>query len=576
MATKMPTETYYIASEVPHNIDAGSWTPYPLSRHIFTLLDPVSPSPGIRQTLHLSQLLLLSNHLSQANSLLTALYNHGPSIIPPSPYEESKVDMYYSLEAFWLAHKGTHPRPANAPATYASKDQTLKERLAYERWGKFRECTFTGWMHEHWNLREPKDAHCWRESEDPRMLAICSRLLAKTKVRGEYVSESRMREALDAALKLYAIPPKKEEYDGSKEAKSQRYCSLLYKRLPIELAIRLGELDVAREILSEALRHDGFSNGGSLDEFLMIPGIWDVLPLLNEKEKEGNAYFITKGDADVLVKGIIEALELRVKEGRQWSLAPEKLSWTELLERMARGAWKVNRREYRGKGIASWRGVLNEPASEEEIEAAEKKFGELPKDFKDMCRVSDGFKGGYLFLAGGLAGIESMFFDDGESDLEHYAGDFYTREVDLSQETAHDMLQLISGQESEEFRHYIIPHRMWKDIVKGGDVEEGEYQYWHMTNWSVEASHWGSVWDWVASLVEEVECMVEKGEKIEHFDDRGHLIVDEESEDGESEMEGGDEATEINPEQDTGEQNEKRTVGDGSDDEWVKVDEMMK
>ncbi|KAH6690263.1 hypothetical protein BKA61DRAFT_742721 [Leptodontidium sp. MPI-SDFR-AT-0119] len=486
----MATETYYITSEIPHNIDAGSWTPYPLSRHIFTLLDPVSPSLGIRQSLHLAQLLLLSNHLSQANTLLSAIYTHGPSIIPPSPHEESKVDTHNSLEAFWLAHPSTHPRLANAPALYTSNNQTLEEKLEYERWGKFRECTLTGWMHEHCNLREPKDAHRWRESDDPRMIAMCSRLLAKTKERGEYVSLARMREALDAALKLYALPVKKGEYDGSKEAKCRRYCSLLYKRLPIELAIRLGELEIARGILSEALCQDGFCNEGSLEEILMIPGIWDVLPLLNEKGKEGNVYFITEGDADVLVKGVIGALELRTKEGRQWSLAPEKVTWKELLERLARGAWK------------------------------------LPRDFKEMCRVSDGFKGGYLFLAGGLAGIESMFFDGGETELERHVRDFYTREIDLSQKTSHDMIQMISGEESEEYRHYIIPHRMWKDTVKGGDVGEGEYQYWHMTNHSVEASHWGLVWDWVASMVEEVEGMVEKGEKVGHWDDRGGLIVD--------------------------------------------------
>ncbi|KAL5320469.1 hypothetical protein ACEPPN_011274 [Leptodophora sp. 'Broadleaf-Isolate-01'] len=150
-----------------------------------------------------------------------------------------------------------------------------------------------------------------------------------------------------------------------------------------------------------------------------------------------------------------------------------------------------------------------------------------------------------------------------------------TPEIDLSEETSHDMIQMISGEESEEYRHYIIPHRMWKDTVKGGDVGEGEYQYWHMTNHSVEASHWGSVWDWVASMVEEVEGIVEKGEKVGYWDDRGDLIVDEESEDGESEMEGGNEEEE-NTEENAGEQNKKLKVGDESDDEWVRVDEMPK
>jgi len=245
-------------------------------------------------------------------------------------------------------------------------------------------------MKEHCDLREPRDVHCWRESEDPKMLAMCCRLLAKTKVKGEYVSLARMREALQAARKLYALPEGRKKLDGSREARYSRHSALLYKRLPMELAIRLGELDVAKEILSQALCRDGFCDGGTLEGFLMIPGVWDVLPLVNADGKKSNRYFISKEDADILVQGVIGALELRAKEGRQWSLAPYKLGWKELLERLARGAWKANKREYKEMGVRSWKEILEEPASKEDIEEAEKEFGELPADFKAMCRVANG------------------------------------------------------------------------------------------------------------------------------------------------------------------------------------------
>lgn len=426
-------------------------------------------------------------------------------------------------------------------------------------------------MKEHCNLREPRDVHCWRESDDPKMLAMCCRLLAKTKTRGEYVSLARMREALDSARKLYALPEERRQLDGSKEAWYSRHSTLLYRRLPMELAIRLGELDVAKEILSQALCEDGFCNGGSLEEFLMVPGVWDVLPLLNAEGKKSNRYFISDEDANILVHGVISALALRAKEGRQWSLAPGKLSWKELLDRLAKGAWKVNKREYKEMGVRSWKEILEKPASEEEIEEAEKEFGELPTDFKDMCRVANGFKGGYHFLAGGIFGIDSMFLDDGETDLEHYDGDFYPHEIDIYKETEHQMLQLTCFEDADGYRHYIIPHKMWKDIVKGRDVKEGEYQYWHTTNWSATADHWDTIWDWVASLVEEVEAMVDRNEKVEHYDFDGKLIEDEENDDENSVKEKGDiEKGEVNakPAREHG----KTKTGNESDDEWVKVD----
>ncbi|PVH89398.1 hypothetical protein DL98DRAFT_647922 [Cadophora sp. DSE1049] len=569
MATQTKAETYYTTSEYFN--DPSPWSSYPLSKLISSILEPISPSEAIRESLHLSRLLLLSNHPSAANTLLTTIFTHGPSIIPPSRHEESTVHTSLSLEHFWLSHKDTHSRPSAIPAL-TLRNETLDEKLKREQWGKFRECTLTGWMKEHCNLREPGDVHCWRESEDPKMLAMCCRLLAKTKTRGEYVSLARMREALDAARKLYALPEERRKLDGSREARYSRHSTLLYRRLPMELAIRLGDLDVARDILSQALCQDGFCNGGSLEEFLMVPGVWDVLPLLNAEGRTSNQYFILKEDADVLVKGVVGALELRAKEGRQWSLAPDKLGWKELLERLARGAWKANKREYKEMGVRSWKEILEQPASEEEIDQAERGFGELPADFKDMCRVANGFKGGYHFLAGGIFGIDSMFLDDGETELEHYDGDFYPHEIDVYKETPHQMLQLSCYEDSDGYRHYIIPHKMWKDIVKDKEVQEGAYQYWHSTNWSATASPWNTVWDWVASLVEEVEGMVERNEKVEHYDFNGKLIEDEESDDEDSGKEKEENGTDEIAEESRGELNKKRKTGNESDDDWVKVD----
>tara|TARA_R110002060_G_scaffold56316_2_gene66678 strand:- start:310 stop:864 length:555 start_codon:yes stop_codon:yes gene_type:complete len=173
------------------------------------------------------------------------------------------------------------------------------------------------------------------------------------------------------------------------------------------------------------------------------------------------------------------------------------------------------------------------------------------------------FKGGYHFLAGGIFGINSMFLDDGETDLEHYDGDFYPHEIDVYKETPHRMLQLSCYADADGYRHYIIPHKMWKDIVKDREVKEGEYQYWNTTNWSATASHWDTIWDWVANLVEEVEGMVERKEKVEHYGADGKLIQDEESDEEDN--------VEV-AEEHVGEQSKKRKTGSESDDDWVKVD----
>jgi hypothetical protein len=97
-----------------------------------------------------------------------------------------------------------------------------------------------------------------------------------------------------------------------------------------------------------------------------VEGIYRVLSLLAEERKEGNPFFISEKDAQEMVG---EVLERRARDGRVWSLAPGKVGWEEL-ERLARGAWKVNRKEYKAQGVNSWKEILNEPVTEEQIDEA--------------------------------------------------------------------------------------------------------------------------------------------------------------------------------------------------------------
>lgn len=368
-----------------------------LSKLISAYLEPVDPREAITKTLRLVDLLLLSNHIAKANELILALYKYGENIVPPDPHDSDPPFKYtsFSLENFWLAHGDTYSRPENAPVfTRCSHGcKSGEENLAYEQWGKFREANRTGWMLEHCKLAEPADPHVWKESDDPRMLAMCCRLLCKSKTQGKYVSQERMKEALEAGKKLYAQPQicvSEWDYKEARTRGEKRHSDLLYRRLVVELAIRVGELETAAEMLSLGLRVDGFNHGSDLYHYLMLPGIYDVLPLLAEKGKEGSPFFIEEKDTEDIVRKILETLELRATKGRQWSLAPEKVGWKELLERLAKGAWKVNRKEYKQMGVTCWEDILYDPADEDEIKAAEEKHGELPKDFKEMMLVAAG------------------------------------------------------------------------------------------------------------------------------------------------------------------------------------------
>ncbi|KAE8443538.1 hypothetical protein EG329_001778 [Mollisiaceae sp. DMI_Dod_QoI] len=493
-----------------------------LSKLISAYLEPKDPSQAVTKTFRLIHLLLLSNHISKAHELIYAIYKHVETIIPPNPHGDPPLSTSLSLRYFWQTHPETCPRPKHLPpfqGNCSHRCVSSEAHLAsYEQWGKYRECTRTGWMLEHCHLPEPEDPHIWRETDDPRMLAMCARLLAKNKAQGEYASEECMREALEAAKKLYAQPQvhiTEWDYSEARREGKYRHSYLLYRRLIVELAIRVGDLETAAEMLSLTLRVDGFVNGGELENYLLVPGIYDVLPLLAKSGKEGNPYYIEEKDADEMVKQIVATLDLRATKGRQWSLAPDKVGWKELLDRLAKGAWKVDRRRYRENGLKCAEDILYDPATDDEIKATEEKFGELPKGFKEMIRIANGFQGGYHLFGGGIAGIQGI--EKSDDDMNQFESEF--AHLGFGQHPSGGIIQLQPGAECDSFNHYIILPAVWKANVVEREVGDEECLYCHWAPWQSGVSMWDSVRDFVASCVEEVEGMVERGEKVDDEDD---------------------------------------------------------
>ena len=412
--------------------DGFSFSQNPISDIVSMCLEPVDATKALRKIERFIQLLLLSNHIERAHVLMCTLFEQSSAIQTKTGPNNAWRLAPRPFDYFWEAHpeyfnpweeastkatrdeeEAASAREASAKATGDEKNTSTKEvsakakgkedaasarteKLWASQWCEYRECTRTGWMLEHCNLAEPEDPHVWRETDDGPMIAMCARLLAKNKTHGQYATRENMQEALDAARKLYAQPQVpatewKYEYKGSQTVRRHSY--LLYRRLVVELAIKLGELDSAAEMLSLGLVLDGFNyvDGAEVNRYLYVPGIYDVLPLLAQKKKRGNPFYIEADDADAMVEEITAVLKLRAREGRQWSLAPEKVGWEELLNRLAKAAWTVNRTEYEKFGITSAEDILHPPATEEEIEKVEAEVGQqLPPDFKDMLLVADG------------------------------------------------------------------------------------------------------------------------------------------------------------------------------------------
>ena len=373
--------------------DPGFFIQHSVSDLESLILEPADHEDGLRKVQRLAQLLLLSNNIEQAYRLICALCQHHKSLSASSKNAQQPFRLPTRPFAnFWESYP-EYVSPEEQPDSNGAP--TRQTRLAMEQWHEFRECTRTGWMKDHCGLAEPEDPHVWKDTDDAPTIAMCARLLAKNQTLGQYPSLEAMREALAAAKKLYAQPQVpitewKSERNGSQTVRRHSY--LLYRRLVVELAIRVGDLEYAAETLSLGLRLDGFNtaDGGQVDRYIFIPDIYQVLPLLAERGKEGNPFFIGADDAAAIVERAAAALDLRAREGRQWSLAADKVGWKELLDRLARAAFIVNREGYERNGITCVEDILHPPATEEAIAEAESRVGELSPEFKEMVRVANG------------------------------------------------------------------------------------------------------------------------------------------------------------------------------------------
>ena len=391
----MASLTY--VDEADYDDDPGHFVQHRVSDLVSSLLEPIDHSDGLRKIERVAQLLLLSNNIDQAYKLICALCEHHEMLSASSKNDEQPFELSSgSFANFWASFPAL-ASPEQSSNQQAGSDGTSAQqaRLAKEQWNEYRETTRTGWMLDRFNLPEPANQHLWEGTEDPHMIAMCARLLAKNITPGQYPNLEAMQEALAAGKKLYAQPQVpitewKFQRNGSQTVRRHSY--LLYRRLVVELAIRVGDLESAIEVLSLGLRLDGFNmmDGGQLDRYLFIPGIYSVLPLLAERGKEGNPFFIEEDDAAAMVEQVTAALDLRAHEGRQWSLAPDKVGWKELMDRLAKAAWVVNRAEYERKGLTCAGDILYPPATEEAIAEAESRVGGLPAEYKEMVRVSNG------------------------------------------------------------------------------------------------------------------------------------------------------------------------------------------
>ncbi|KAI6777680.1 uncharacterized protein J7T54_005473 [Emericellopsis cladophorae] len=513
----MPAEYMDACRESGHPVPA----PHSISRLVSSYMEPKNPSKAVRESFRIVELLLLSNHLDHAHSLATALYRHVDTILPKNASRFSQQALNY----FWFTHPA-YPLPPNAPSKTRQGDRSeaalkTESRWKTEQWNNYRECTRTGWMLEHCNLREPEDPHVWRETDNPPMIAMCARLLAKDKTPGHYPPTEQLREALAAAEKLYAqpqVPVADWKFEHKESQTVRRHSYLLYRRLVVELAIRVGRLDTAAEVLSQGLVLDGFntSDGAALDRFLVLPGIYEVLPRLAAKGRAGNPFYIEDSDAAAMVREISQTLERRAEHGRQWSLAPERVGWRELLDRLASAAWAVNSKEYKKNGVMSAAEILNSPIKEEDIKAAEEVVGELPEDLKEMYRIAGGFKGGWHFLEGGLSDCRDFEFDPDCEELDDLRDE---KELSFPNDDDDDnnlqgFIELSPGVEQcDSYRHYLITPALYRKLARErDDYKEGEYMYWNKAYWTCGTFWYGSVREWVAKHVERLERMVEDGE----------------------------------------------------------------
>jgi hypothetical protein len=141
------------------------------------------------------------------------------------------------------------------------------------------------------------------------------------------------------------------------------------------------------------------------------------------------------------------------------------------------------------------------------------------------------FMGGWHFLNGGLLGLDDIRPAGGE--LYDKIEDFDRYGVRVLYDDNDDappyegMIELSAATECDGFQHAIVPPKLWQRIVGKDNAKPGEYCYFSHASWRGEIEFYHSIRDWVAKLVEEVEDMIERGEKVVQYGEDGEEIVDD-------------------------------------------------
>ena len=185
-----------------------------LPRLIRSYIDKEDFSYAVCDILRLTELLILSSHFTEAHLIASAVFRLVKDFEFTDKGENLDFEIYTptTLDIFWSVHKSIFPQPRRAPYSDREDRETW---ITQQQWGKYRECTRTGWMLQHVGLAEPENpSSIWRETDDPAMLAMCARLLAKTTVPCTYPPDNLAREALEVVQKLYATPDTPREECG--------------------------------------------------------------------------------------------------------------------------------------------------------------------------------------------------------------------------------------------------------------------------------------------------------------------------------------------------------------------------
>jgi hypothetical protein len=399
----------------------------------------------------------------------------------------------------------------------ASFDITKPEFLQLDNW------TVTEWIpstdykqrESFIPIDENYDVHAWKTSQDPWMHAICARLL------GRGGNKETIGEAFAAADKLFtSLPRRKNPMDDNDEWPHSHIFSV---KIYFLIAVGLGRMTTAREILRMAVRRDEFV----LHELLLIPAVYEIF--LDRKFQDAALPRLSSEENSKLALATLkEAFKTRRERGQQEPLPG--VQWPGLLKRFSEAAFKLHTDDFEGTGelIEKPSDILLPPLTTEALVEVEERLGPLPRDLKDMALVAKGFKGGWHFAGGGFGGVDTLRFEDpGEYevhlDIPSPRKKFIETRTNPDGTTYQVMKHVTSFPnkgsgvnwgpvyacwpvvESDSFNHILCPPKTWKKIKKG-HVREGEYLVCHYALWSAGSlGKWRSMRHWVASMTAEME-----------------------------------------------------------------------